>query len=113
MTDHPSPPFNALVHRLWTRIVSGDLIEIHAWNRARAEQGFVGTCRLCGGHLRPMPTTEHDSTAHVMWLEATCLLCGKTLVSPNGRTLRRSSRHTEMPTGWWEARERSLRGEGQ
>ena len=112
MDDRP-PPFNALLHRLWTRVVSSDLIDIHAWNRARAEQGFVGTCRLCGGHLRPMPTTEHDESAHVTWFEAACLLCGKTIVSPNGRTLRRSSRSTEQPPGWWEARERALRGEGQ
>jgi len=109
MDEPRQPRFDALAHRLWTRVVDSDLINTFTWNRTRAESGFVGTCRLCGGHLRPEPSDP--AVAHVEWLEATCMLCGKTIVSPNGRTLRRSSRHSEMPGGWWDARERSMRGD--
>lgn len=110
MSDRP-PPFNPLIHRLHPRAVYDDVIDLAVWNRTRAEGGFVGTCRECGGHVKPAPTTEYDSHAHVQWFEAVCILCRKTIVSPNGRTLRRSSAHNEMPGGWWDNRERSLRGE--
>lgn len=108
MDDIRPPRFDALAHRLWTRVVDGDTIDFHAWNRARAEGGFVATCRLCGGHVKPSGT---ETVGHIEWYEATCIICGKIIVSPNGRTLRRSSAHQEMPAGWWEYRERSLRGD--
>lgn len=101
MEEARAPRFNPLDHRLWRRVVDQDMIDINQFNRARAESNFVGTCRLCGGHLAPMPT---DQEGHLEWFEARCVLCGKEVASPGGRTLRRSSRHTEMPVGWWEYR---------
>lgn len=96
---------NALDNGLWRRVIVDDEIDVPAWNRLRAERGLVGTCRLCGGHLSPISVERY---AGVDWYEAICLLCGKEIVAPDGRTLRRSGRHSEMPPGWWEQRVRAL-----
>lgn len=105
--DHP-PPFDATQHGLWRLIVERDLIDPGKWNRARAESKFVGTCRLCGGHLKVLPSVP--SSSNLEWLEAECILCGHPVVSPGGRVLRRSGRHGEMPPGWWDYRMRALSG---
>lgn len=103
-----APRFNPMDHGLFRPMVSGDVINTGTWNRARAERKFVGTCRLCGGHLAPLPS--EPSGSNIEWCEAQCILCYKAIASPWGRTLRRSSRHTEMPVGWWEHRTQTLGG---
>jgi hypothetical protein len=107
MTEEHAPRFSALDHGLYRRYVDHDMVDYGQWNRARAERAVVGTCRLCGGHLAPLETLPPGSS-HLEWAEARCLLCGHEYASPSGRTLRRSSRHTEMPNGWWEFRQQSL-----
>jgi hypothetical protein len=104
--DH-APRFNALDHGLYRRFVDHDMIETGQWLRARAERTVVGSCRLCGGHLAPMEGLPAGSS-HLEWFEARCLLCHHEYASPSGRVLRRSSRHTEMPPGWWEFRQLAL-----
>lgn len=112
MVDEPEPRFNALEHVLFPRYVHDDQVDSGQWNRARAERTFVGTCRVCGGHLAPMESsTERES--HIEWSEAACILCGKEYAAPWGKTLRRSSRHTEMPHGWWEWRMTALAERGR
>lgn len=106
--EHP-PPFDPNQHGLWRAVVHQDSLDTGQWNRARAERKFVGTCRLCGGHLKPLPSQE-PGVSHIEWLEAECVLCHHPVVSPAGRVLRRSSRHTEMPPGWWDHRMRALEG---
>ncbi len=94
--------FNPLETGLGYRFTQGDTIISGLWNRARAEQGIVGSCRLCGGHLTPLPTEERIGTLE--WFEARCLLCQHEIASPGGRVLRRSSRHSEQPVEWRETR---------
>jgi hypothetical protein len=110
MDDRP-PPFNALHHGLFRRLVDRDEINEAGWLRARAESSLVGTCRLCGGHLQPLETLP-DGSSHLKWFEARCVLCHHEVASPAGRVLRRSSRRTEQPPGWWEIREMRLRDGG-
>ncbi len=103
MDDHPEHQFNPLDHGLFRIVVDHDEVITGQFNRARAERKFVGTCRECGGHLVPLDTLPTGSS-HIEWSEASCVLCHKEYASPWGKTLRRSSRHTEMPHGWWEHR---------
>lgn len=109
MSEHP-PPFDPSQHGLWRAVVDHDMINTGQWNRARAEAKFVGTCRECGGHLKPLESLE-PGASHLEWAEARCVLCGHEVASPSGRVLRRSSRHTQMPVGWWEYRMGVLSGE--
>lgn len=108
MVDDERPRFDPVEHHLFPRYVHHDEIDTGAWNRARAERAFVGTCRVCGGHLAPLPSDPSGGGSQVEWTEAACILCHKEYASPNGRTLRRSSRRGEMPPGWWEHRETAL-----
>lgn len=102
---------NPLDHGLWQRYTTGDTINHAAWLRARAEGSFVGTCRTCAGHLAPRPPEHHGI---LIWYEATCITCHKPYAAPahqweaGGRALRRSSRHSEMPSGWMHHRNRNL-----
>jgi hypothetical protein len=93
--------FNPLDHGLWQRVTTRDGVDAASWEQARRERGYVGTCRVCGGYLVPRPPYW---VGHVEWYEAQCLACGREVVAPGGRRLRRSSRHSEMPPGWWELR---------
>lgn len=98
---------NPLDHGLWQRYVTGDNINHAAWLRAHAEAGHVGTCRHDGGRLRPLPPEQHGV---LTWYEATCP-DGHIYAAPahkwetGGRALRRSSMHSEMPTGWFTHRQ--------
>lgn len=111
MTDEHAPRFNALDHGLYRRYIDHDMVDIGQWNRARAEQGIVGTCRECGGHLRTMGSLK-EGWSHLEWYEAKCILCGHEFACPSGRTLRRSSRHTELPPGWWDLRQQAMKERG-
>ena len=102
------PQFNALDEGLYRRLVDRSEIDVAGWNRVRSERGHVGTCRSCGSYLVPLSVERHGG---IDWYEARCLSCGKEVAAPDGRTLRRSSRHSEMPPGWWEARLHALADE--
>lgn len=95
--------FNPEAEGLWKRVLEDDglHIKLGAWNRARAEGSFVGTCRRCGGHLRPEPTDvpgpDDDMSTIAEWLQATCVRCGHEFVAPDGKVLQRSAFHSRMP----------------
>lgn len=105
-----TPAFDPSQHGIWDRFVdAGDVINHAAWLRACAEGGFVGTCRACGDFLLPQPPDERDGRHDYT---AVCRSgndgpgkgCGHEVNAPGGRRLRRSSRHLQMPTGWWDHR---------
>lgn len=93
---------NPLESGLGWRMTQGDTINTAAWNRARAERGIIGSCRLCGGHLVPLETDPN--VGPLDWYEAECVLCHHPIAAPGGRVLRRSSRHSEQPVEWRETR---------
>lgn len=79
------------------------------WNQLAETRAIVGRCRDCGGDLRAIEATEHDSQGEegeVTWYETRCRVCGRERAAPNGRIMRRSSAHRETPRGWLDARER-------
>lgn len=79
----------------------GALLNTRAWNNA-AENGYpVGDCRNCGYNIFALPT---EQVGNVTWYSAGCRNCGKEVVSANAEVLLRSSRHSEMPQGFWEGR---------
>lgn len=98
----PGPAFNPEDHHLWARYIAADGLHIDTgqWNRARAEQTFVGTCRECGGYLVPEPTDVFPPSPDDVcseWLAARCVTCEHEWVSPDGKVLQRSARHSRMP----------------
>lgn len=80
-----------------------------------AAPGKPQTFRPCDGMMFADLPVEIDSFGQsedgspVMWLEATCQLCGGTVASPNRRMLRRSSAHSSMPHGYWVDRMRRIK----
>lgn len=110
MTDGPALVHNPLASGLYRSVVPrGDEVDHGRWMRACAEGSFVGECRHCGGYLRPRHPEEHGGRTEY---EATCVTCSAGVLAPNARTLRRSSRHTEQPGGWWDARTHRLKNAG-
>jgi hypothetical protein len=59
-------------------------IDHGSWLRARAEGGFVGTCRRCGDYLVPRIPDEHGGRIDY---EADCRneACRYTIMAPGGR----------------------------
>lgn len=109
MARGDAPLFNVKEHGLWRRVVTqSDEINVGQWNRTRAEDGFVGTCRKCGGHLAPV-SVDQGEDGNREWWEASCISCRTTIAAPRGRVLRGSARRSEMPFTWWENRERENR----
>jgi len=102
----PGAPFNPLNEGLYTRYDDGDTINHAAFLRAHAAGDIIGTCRTDGGPLHPVAAYELNQ---VWWYEYECVTCRHTYLAPGGRILHRSSRHSEMTPGAWEARERRLR----
>lgn len=92
-------------------LVHDDEIDHGRWLRACAEGTLVGECRTCGGYLRPLPPAEISRDRFDY--EAECIACGKSINAPRGRVLRRSGRHSEMPGGWLEQRNRALKRSGE
>ncbi len=88
--------------RLWPRHITGGAIDHPAWLRACAERSYVGNCR-CGDYLVPEPP---EQIGQRLDYRAACRRdeCSYELEAPGGRVLRRSSRHSEMPGGWWDHR---------
>lgn len=88
------------------------------WERAARNGTIVGQCRRCAADMRAVSDPDSDTAGEggqIVWYEAVCAN-GHTVVSPNGRVLRKSGIHGEMPGGWWDRREKrdqaQLRGEG-
>lgn len=86
------------------RFVDGlDFIIQSTWDEAAQRKQPVGTCRraACGGLMMARPAYRNDN---ILWFEAECDNCGSSIATPDGRVLRRSTRHAEMPGGWWANR---------
>lgn len=85
----------------WRVVMDGDHIDPRAWSH------MVGSCRACEkGHL--IAQTQHNrGPKDVTWFEAKCSNCGHEVAAPQGKILRESSRHSEMPPGFWSYRTRS------
>lgn len=81
----------------------GALLNTRAWNRAVESGEPVGDCRVCGWHIVGCPT---EIVGTVTWYTAVCTNppCRHEVASPNGEILRKSSRHSEMPSGFWTGR---------
>ena len=98
-------PFDPREHGIYKSFLDQDgTITTTAWNRAVEGGEHVGTCRECGFYMLARPTTQQG---RITWYWAYCTNaagCGKEIGAPNGEALRRSSRHDEMPDGYWAAR---------
>lgn len=81
----------------------GAMINTREWNLAVQSGEMVGDCRFCGNNMRPWPT---EIAGQITWYTAQCVFsqCGRVIAAPNGEMLRRSSRHDEMPSGFWNGR---------
>jgi hypothetical protein len=80
-----APPFNPAMHGLWKRFVDNGVVVHGEWMRAAAARELVGTCRVCGAHLRPRHPAEVGHP--VRWeYEAECVSCGQIVCAPGGRT---------------------------
>lgn len=98
-------PFNVFDHHIWARYIddAGLYLNVGAWNRARADRSYVGTCRNfpnCGGYLIPEPTDAYPPSPDEVcatWYGAVCKACGQEFVAPDGKVLKRSARHSQMP----------------
>lgn len=112
----PETRFDPEREGIWKRFLEDDGLHVNltAWRRARAEASFVGTCRHCGGYLRPLPTDDpgpdDDMSGVGEWLLAKCVDhhdqsgavvpgggCGHEFAAPDGKVLQRSARHSRMP----------------
>lgn len=95
--------FDHTQHGLYQRFLTDDgSIHTRGWNYAVETGGHVGTCRSCGGYLKPAPTHQ---AGQITWYTAECLGCGGVIAAPNGQFLRRSGRYSEMPKDFRENRE--------
>ena len=96
--------FDPTKHGLYRRFLNddGDLRST-TWNAAVEGGEHVGTCRRCGFYLLGRPTHQ---AGPIVWYGAYCTNpgCGWEMAAPNGEILRRSSRHNEMPSGFWADR---------
>lgn len=94
----------ALKHGLSHRLIDNqDFIHSGEWNRLAERGGIVGTCRRpkCGGLMKGLPTHQEGK---LTWYSAECLNCGAEIAAPDGKTLQRSTRRDEMPSGAWDRR---------
>ena len=104
----PAPTtFDPLKYGLWRRFIvsqgstGGALLNTRAWNAAAESGEPVGDCRICGYHLRAVPT-QH--VGRVDWYSAECTNCHHEVAAPNGEILIRSGRWSEQPPGFAEGR---------
>lgn len=94
-------PFDPRDHGIYRRFTdAAGYLHTTAWNRAAESGDLVGDCRRCGGHLLASPTHQNGN---MTWYGARCTYpqCGYEIASPNAQALKRSSRHSEMPEGFW------------
>jgi hypothetical protein len=112
--DNPPPgmkPSRILHHSAPDTAIPGD-----RWATLSTTAEVIGSCRqarhgakVCGGDMFTMPIDPHQSPdAPLKWQDAECGTCRHQVTIPNGRVLRRSSRHEEMPSGWFQERARRL-----
>lgn len=104
--------------RLSSAVVGNDdtLVPKRRWSELAAMGAVVGQCRVCNGNLKAIPPSEHDTQGEdgqITWYETRCDNCGRETAAPNGRILRRSSLHSEMPSGWLERRQQRDREEAK
>lgn len=94
---------NGIYGRFWTSRggTGGAMLDYGQWIHAIETGQEVGTCRFCGHEI--WPNAPYQAGA-ITWYEAECRFCGRIVASPNQEILRRSSRHSEMPRGFWEGR---------
>jgi hypothetical protein len=95
--DGTEVQFDPLQHGLWARYARNGEIDHGAWLRAcnQAPREHVGTCRHCGGLLRPRHPWQLGQRFDY---EAVCLACGHGICAPGGRVLARSGRASERPS---------------
>lgn len=107
MSDRPT--FDPLQHGIGRSLLdpSGMWLNTSAWNRAANGGEFVGSCRVCGDHMVAEPTRTEGK---IHWYTARCIGadCHHDVAMPDGRILRRSARHDEMPQGFWDKRTGAL-----
>lgn len=83
--------------------MSGGSVVEKVWHEAVRRREVVGHCRQCDG---AMFGVEDDR-----WMEARCGDCGHSValsLRTGGWVLRKSSRRSEMPPGFWEQRRQSM-----
>jgi len=101
VTQHKFDPFE---HGIYRRFLdSAGYLNSVSWNRAVSGGEHVGTCRNCGDRMLGLPT---EIEVKITWYTARCTngQCERVIAAPNANVLRRSSRHGEMPDGWWAQR---------
>jgi len=82
--DGTEVTFNPRVHGLWDRYKQDGVIDHGMWLRAcnAVPRDPVGTCRQCGGLLRP----DHPrQVGQRLDYEASCVECGSVVAAPGGR----------------------------
>lgn len=93
---------------------SGFFVNRAAWQRAYHARDAVGDCRQpdCAGRMIPTPT---HSVGKVDWFGAECDGVDDRdepyrheIAAPDGRVVKGSALHSEMPTGWWDRRNEHL-----
>jgi hypothetical protein len=103
IADRRTRAVNPEDYHLFSRVLTADrlFIDVAAWNRARAEQSYVGQCRACcGGYLLALPSDVYASGPEdvcAQWLGMECQACGHEFVAPDAKVLARSARHSRMP----------------
>jgi hypothetical protein len=120
----PKSRFNPEAEGVWSQFIEDDglHLKLTACRRARAEGSFVGTCRLCGGYLRLLPSDDpgpdDDMSTVAEWYVLHCSDgrapttgdmipgggCGHEYVAPDGKVLQRSARHSRMPRTFLRSR---------
>jgi len=91
-----------------------DRIIESSWNDAADRLWPVGTCRHneCAGKLMARPARrDGNPEGGILWFEASCNVCSGMVVAPNGRVMRKSTAHSDMPKNWLADRNRALAAE--
>lgn len=86
--DKARNTFDPDQHGLWPRFVVRDpddsrklSVDTRLWNQTVEVGGYVGDCRHCGAHLRPLATEVFNK---IMWYTARCVSCSAEIAAPNG-----------------------------
>lgn len=83
------PEHDPDVHSLWTRFVDDGQVRDVLWLNAVEAAEFVGTCRECGGFLKPHKPIRVSKNRFDY--EAECVQCGQEVVCPDGKVSRRKA----------------------
>lgn len=96
---HPGPPFSELHWRVVIPHASN--IDPATWHNV------VGQCRSCEQGWLVVIEQHPRTPAWLIWYDAKCNRCDREVACPAGKVLRHSSRHSEMPHGWWSERNKA------